>query len=245
MKNNNLAEPFGYTKTRVVPIGANIFSQNKIVMGLKNDARSDYFRILRTNVLKQLRDNNWNSFLVTSATEGAGKSLISLNLAIAMALEGNQSVLLVDADLRKPGICNHLNLECKSGFIDYLSGIVSLEDIMINPSIENLVIVPGRDAKISFSELISSAKMIEFIQEVKTRYQSRIIIYDIPPLFVADDALLIMPYIDAALFVVEDEKNTTDELEHAMQLLEQINLLGIVLNKARKVNPIYKYGYGY
>ena len=86
--------------------------------------------------------------------------------------------------------------------------------------------------------------MINFIKEVKSRYESRIIIFDIPPLFVADDALLYMSYCDAALFVAEDEKNTSDELQHSMQILEETNLLGIVLNKSRQPLPSFKYGYG-
>ena len=241
----DLFDPIKYTKTRVVSIDPVVLNQNRIIMGLKNDTRSDYFRVLRTRILKQLRENNWNSFFVTSATPGAGKSLISINLAIAIALEGNQTVLLVDADLRKPSLSIHLGLKCENGFTDYLAGLVSLEDILINPGVENLIIIPGRDTKISYSELISSPKMINFIQETKTRYESRIIIFDIPPLFVADDALLLMPYMDAALFVVEDEKNTAEELEHSMSILEQTNLLGVVLNKSKREIPSYQYGYQY
>jgi protein-tyrosine kinase len=234
-----------YSQTRVVSIDSEILTGNRIVMGLKNDPRSDYFRVLRTRILKQLRENNWTNFFVTSATPGAGKSLISINLAIAIALEGNQTVLLVDADLRKPSLSNHLGFHCENGFTDYLAGLAPLEDVLINPGIDNLVIIPGRDAKINFSELISSPKMTQFIQETKTRYESRIIIYDIPPLFVADDALLLMPYVDGALFVVEDEKNTAEELEHSMTILEQTNLLGIVLNKSKREIPTYQYGYRY
>lgn len=234
-----------YTKTRTVTIDPKVLKENRIIMGLHNDPRSDLFRVLRTNILKQLRENSWNSFFVTSATPSAGKTLVSINLAIAIALEGNQSVLLVDADLRHPSIGHHLGLDCQFGFIDYLSGITPLEDALVNPGIENLVLLPGKDSKIDYSELISSSKMVNFIKEIKARYESRIIIFDIPPLFIADDALLFMPYFDAALFIVEDEKNTADELQHAMHILEQTNLLGLVLNKSKQPLPIFQYGYGY
>lgn len=235
--------PIIYTKTRTVTIDPKVLREKRIIMGLHNDPRADLFRVLRTNVLKQLRDNGWNSFFVTSATPDAGKTLVAINLAIAIALEGNQSVLLVDADLRRPSISRHLDLECKYGFIDYLSGLVPLEKVLVNPGIENLVVLPGKDSKINYSELISSHKMVSFIEEIKSRYESRIIIFDIPPLFVADDALLFMPFFDAALFVVEDEKNTAVELQHAMHILEQTNLLGLVLNKSRQPIPTYQYGY--
>ncbi len=234
-----------YTKTRIMNLDSEVLEDNRIVMGLYKDQRADLFRVLRTNVLKQLRENNWNSFFVTSATPGAGKSWVATNLAIAIAMEGNQTVLLVDADLRRPSICHHLGLECKFGLIDYLSGVVALEHILIHPRVENLVLLPGKESKINYSELISSPKMTSFIKEVKSRYESRIIIFDIPPLFVADDALLYMSYCDAALFVVEDEKNTTVELQDAMHILEETNLLGLVLNKTRQKLASHKYGYEY
>jgi len=91
--------------------------------------------------------------------------------------------------------------------------------------------------------LISSRKMISLIQEIKSRYESRIIIFDLPPLFAADDAMVLMPYADAALLVVEDGKNTSEELQHSMYILEQTNLLGLVLNKSRQPLPTYQYGY--
>lgn len=214
-------------------------------MAQYNDPRADIFRVLRTNILKQLRENNWNSFAITSATLGAGKTFISVNLAIAIAMEGNQSILLVDADLRRPSIAKYLGLQGEWGLVDYLKGDVSLEDILINPGIERLVILPGAGPNNNISELISSRKMVNLIKEIKSRYESRIIIFDIPPLFAADDALLFMPHIDAALLVVEDGKNTSDELQHSMYILEQTNLLGLVVNKSRQPIPTYQYGYGY
>lgn len=233
-----------YTKTRIIPLDSDVLQSNRIIMGGYDDQRADLFRVLRTSVLKQLRENNWNSLFITSATPEAGKSWVATNLAIAMAMEGNQTVLLVDADLRRPSICHHLGLQCKFGLIDYLSGVAAIEHILVHPRIENLVILPGKESRINYSELISSPKMVEFIKETKTRYESRVIIFDIPPLFIADDAMLYMSYCDAALFVVEDEKNTVDELQHSMQILEDTNLLGIVLNKSKQVLPSYKYGYG-
>jgi protein-tyrosine kinase len=233
-----------YTKTQTVNIDPNVLRNNRVLMGLYNDPRADIFRVLRTNVLKQLREKNWSSFAITSATPGAGKTLISINLAFAIAMEGNQSVLLVDADLRRPSVGQYLGLQCEFGLVDCLKGDISLEDTLINPGVERLVVLPGKHSNSNASELISSRKMANLIQEIKSRYEDRIIIFDLPPLFTADDALSLMPYLDAALLVVEDGKNTADELQHSMNILEQTNLLGLVLNKSRQPLPIYQYGYG-
>ena len=236
-------DAISYTKTKTVSLDPDVLRKNRVIMGLYNDPRADIFRVLRTNVLRQLRENNWNSFAITSATLGAGKTFISVNLAIAIAMEGNQSVLLVDADLRRPAVSQYLGLKEQLGLFDYLKGDVSLEDTLINPGIERLSILPGRNANHNSSELISSRKMVNLIKEIKSRYESRIIIFDLPPLFAADDALLFMPHFDAALFVVEDGKNTADELQHSMYILEQTNLLGLVVNKSRQPVPNYQYGY--
>lgn len=239
----NPLDSIQYTKTQRVTIDPDVLRDNRVIMGLSNDPRADIFRVLRTNILKQLRENNWNSFAVTSVIPNAGKTFISINLAIAMAMEGNQSVLVVDADLRRPSVGQYLGLQWEFGLVDCLEGEVPLEDALINPGIERLVILPGKSVSNSASELISSHKMVNLIEEIKSRYESRIIIFDIPPLFAADDALLFMPYIDAALLVVEDGRNTADELQHSMYILEQTNLLGLVVNKSRQPLTTYQYGY--
>ena len=246
MMNNADGHPLDsicYTKTKTASLDPEVLRNNRVIMAQYNDPRADIFRVLRTNVLMQLRENNWNSFAITSATIGAGKTFISVNLAIAIAMEGNQSVLLVDADLRRPSMGQYLGLQWEFGLFDYLNGDVLLEDTLINPGIKRLVVLPGTRSKHNASELISSRKMVNLINEIKSRYASRIIIFDIPPLFAADDALLFMPHIDAALLVVEDGKNTSDELQHSMHILEQTNLLGLVVNKSRQPIPTYQYGY--
>ncbi|MCX7102462.1 MAG: CpsD/CapB family tyrosine-protein kinase [Methylobacter sp.] len=243
--NRQILDSIHYTKTKTTAIDSELLRNNRVIMGLYNDPRADIFRVLRTNVLKQLRENNWNSFAITSATLGAGKTFTSVNLAIAIAMEGNQSVLLVDADLRRPSVGKYLGLQHEFGLIDHLKMDVSLEDTLINPGIERLVVLPGTISKNNTSEILSSRRMVSLIEEIKSRYESRIIIFDLPPLFAADDALLFMPYVDAALLVIEDGKNTADELQHSMHILEQTNLLGLVVNKSRQPIPSYKYGYGY
>jgi protein-tyrosine kinase len=232
-------ESIRYTKTRTVDIDPERLRENRVVMGLYHDYRADIFRVLRTNVLRQLRENDWNSFAVTSATPGAGKTFVSVNLGIAIALESNQSVLIVDADFRRPLVGHYLGIKAEFGLADCLTGRTSLEDCLINPGFNRLVVLPGRESSRNASELASSPKMAKLIQEIRSRYQSRIIIFDIPPLFVADDALLLLPHVDGALLVAEDEKNTPEELQHSIHVLEQTNLLGLILNKSRQPLPRY------
>lgn len=243
--NKQSAESMKRPHLQTDAINPDVLQNNRLIMGLDDDPRADIFRVLRTNVLRQLRQNNWNSFAVTSATPGAGKTFISLNLAIAIAMEEDQNVLIVDADLKCPSVGQDLGLQFDFGFIDCLTGDLSLYDSCINSGIERLMVLPGRYSPNNSSELISSRRMLNLIKEIKSRYKSGIIIFDLPPLFAADDALLLMSHVDAALLVVEDGKNTSDELHKAMYILEETNLLGLVLNKSRQSLSSYQDGYGY
>jgi protein-tyrosine kinase len=238
-----------FPKIQTCLVNSEVLQDNRVIMGNDDDPRADIFRVLRTNILRQLRQNGWNSFAVTSATPDAGKTFISINLAMAMAMEEGCNVLLVDTDLKCPRMGQNLGLQLDFGLIDCLTGDLSLYDACLNPGIERLVVLPGRNSNKNFdknsSELISSRRMRNLIKEIKLRYASGIIIFDLPPLFAADDALLLLSYVDAALLVVEDGKNTSDELQKAMHILEETNLLGLVLNKSRQSLSSYQDGYGY
>ena len=102
--------------------------------------------MLRTQVLMQMRQNGWQTLAVTSPNKGAGKSTVSLNLAISFAMEVDYTALLVDADLRDPDLRHMLELEPGPGLADYLVGNAAIEDLLIHPEIGNLVLLPGGEA---------------------------------------------------------------------------------------------------
>ncbi len=224
-----------YTHTQVVKCSPDLLRRRRVIMGLKNDPYTDIFRQLRTKVLRRLRENNWNSMAITSATPGAGKSFVTANLAIAMAMDLNQTVLVVDADLRNPGMGWSFGLEVEKGLLDCLRGNIPLEQVLINPGFQRLVLLPGKGHTTHSSELLSSPKMVTLVNDLKVKYHSRIILFDMPPLLASDDTLLFMPHFDAALLVVEDGRNTAEEIRRSLQILEGTELMGIVLNKSQEL----------
>lgn len=230
-----------YTHSKQHSLNTEALLQRRVVAMQKHTQESDVFRMLRTKVLKQLRTNKWNSFGVTAPTKGAGKSMISVNLAIAMAMEVNQTVLLVDMDLRYPKIDWYFDMEITAGLQDYINSDKPLSEILINPGINRLVVLPGRGQITDSSEMISTPKMRNLIEELKSRYQSRIVIFDLPPILGSDDVLASMDYYDAVLLVVEEGANKPDEVKKSLQLLSEKNLLGTVLNKSE--NPPSYQGY--
>ncbi len=223
-----------YTQTKVVRSSPDILRQRRTIMGLKNDPHVNIFRQLRTKVLRKLRENKWNSLAITSANSNAGKSFVTVNLAIALAMEVNQTVLVVDADLRNPSLGWFFGLDAEKGLLDYLSNDTPLATILINPGFQRLVILPGKGYTTHSSELLSSPKMVALVNELKVKYDSRIILFDMPPLLASDDTMLFMPNFDAALLVVEDGKTNPEDIRRSIQILEETELMGIVLNKSKE-----------
>lgn len=225
-------ESITYSQTSVVEVPTNVLEKNRIIAGFYNNPQSPVFRMLRTQVLKKMRANRWQSLAITSPTAGEGKSVVAANLAIAIAMELNQTVLLVDMDLRNPSISKYFGLNAKLGLREYLSGDYSLSDVLINPGIKRLVILPGLGRAEDSAELLSSPKMASLVADIKAQYDSRIIIFDVPPVLQTDDVLLSAGYFDSTLLVLEDGKNNESNITKALQLLEGSHLMGTVLNKA-------------
>jgi len=224
---------FSYTHTRVVNTDAEVLRGNRVIAGLEAGTVVESYRLLRTQVLQRMREQDWMSLAITSPTRHAGKSLTAVNLAISMAMEVNQTVLLVDLDLRKPSIHEYFGYCPVQGISDYLHDDIPLSEILFNPTIERLVILPGHESVAHSSEALSTPRMAALVDELKHRYPNRLVLFDLPPILSADDALAFSPYVDAVLLVIEDGGTTTEELTRTIEILEPVNIIGTVLNKSR------------
>jgi capsular exopolysaccharide synthesis family protein len=235
--------PVEYTKTHTVAVEKYVAQENRIMLGIGDSPLVDTYGLLRTRVLKAMRQNNWKTLGITSPDPSVGKTVTALNLAISIGMDHNYSVLLVDADLRRPGIHRALNIEPSLGLNDYLVANKPLEDILLHPPIEHLVIVPTGKVEGGTSELLSSPKMTHFVEEAKQRYPDRIVLFDLPPVLVGDDVVALSQNLDALLLVVEDGKTPSDELASAIELLKDASILGVVLNKCSSDSNQYEYYY--
>jgi capsular exopolysaccharide synthesis family protein len=235
------AQSFVYTQTRVLPVSEDWFREHRVLAALQNDAVSDAYKVLRTGVLQRMRANGWSTLAITSPARGAGKTLTAVNLAVSMAGEVNNSVLLVDLDLRRPHVRSYFSDARLPGLSDYLTSDTPLNDILFNPGIDRLVVLPGHKAFANSSEMLSSPRMVQLADELKSRYPKRIVIYDMPPLLVCDDVMAFTPHVDAILMVVEEGGTTREELARAAELLADLNLIGTVLNKSSEQRSAYGY----
>lgn len=222
-----------YTQTRTASITTGTLRGRRIIAGLPDGAFADAYKMLRTQVLQRLTENDWNVLAVTSPGEGEGKTLTAINLAISLGMEVSYTVLLVDANLRHPSIHEQLGLPDSKGLSDYLLDDVPLPELLVHPEgLEQVVVLPAGRAVQNSAELLNSPKMAQLVQELKSRYPRRIVIFDLPPVLSAADALAFSPYVDAALLVLEEGSTGQDDTRRAVELLDCTNVLGTVLNKA-------------
>jgi capsular exopolysaccharide synthesis family protein len=225
--------PVEYTQTEALDVSESVLRENRIINGLEQSSFTEAYNLLRTQVLQRFREHNWNVLAVTSPGTSEGKTLTAINLAISIAREVDYTVLLVDANLRHPWMLEHFGLAHRKGLSEYLTDDAPLPELLIRPSrMGHLVLLPGGRPLMNSAEMLNSPRMAELVEDMKSRYHSRIIIFDLPPVLTSADALAFAPYVDAALLVVEEGVTRKQDIERALELLTSTNVIGTVLNKA-------------
>jgi len=230
-----------YTQTRKVDLYPGWLKQHRIITGDSRDEVARAYKVLRTQVSQRMRQHGWRTLGVTSPGQGEGKTLTAINLSISLALERNQTVLLVDANLGQPSVHLYLGIDVEHGLRDHLLQGIPVQQILVHPRIHGLVLLPGSTPLHSSSEALSSRPMLQLVQELKRRYTMRWVIFDLPPVLVSDDVLAIAPYLDAMLLVVEEGRTLRQELARSAELVQTSNqnLIGTVLNNSEERNSVY------
>ncbi len=192
---------------------------------------AEQFKRLRTKILQQMKTRMESTILVTSAVQGEGKTTTALNLAITIAQGMSESVLLVDTDVRKPGLHTQLGIEVKRGLVHYLQGEIPLSEILVPTEIPKLTLLPSGEPPENPSELLASDQMSDLLHEIKTRYENRYIVIDSSPINVFTDTAILAPLVDGVLLVVRDGATPRDYVLRALSQINHENLLGICLNQ--------------
>ena len=229
-----------YSDTKVKKIDERLLKKGKIISLFHDIDKIDEIKTLRTQVMNHLNESGGNSILITSSNPYEGKTFTAINLGVSISQELDRSVLLVDADLRKPTkyhkdfAVDFFGTDMNEGLSNYLLGQAELPDLLVNPGIERLVLLPAGRPLPNSAELLGSPRMVMLVNDIKSRYSDdRIIIIDSSSMLSCADPLVLSRYVDGILFVVEHEKTTTTQLKQSMELLKDKPIFGTVFNKSK------------
>src|SRR6516164_3327843 len=208
---------------------------------------SEAFRALRTALLLSQAGHPPQVILVSSALPREGKTTAATNLAVTLAQLGDKTVVL-DADLRKPGVGRLLSLEADkhTGLSSYLAGVSTLDLVIVtHPAIPNLAAIPTGPLPPNPADLLSSHKLTEAIAELRKKYE--FVVIDSPPIMAATDAVILSVQADGVLLVVRSGETPKEAFTRTRDLLNSVkcHLLGVVLNAVNPNTPDYYYSYRY
>jgi Mrp family chromosome partitioning ATPase len=181
-----------------------------------------------------MKDNAWRTIAITSPTPAFGKTVVAINLAMSIAHNTDTTAMLVDFDFRRPSVSKYLGLPLGPSLNDVLSGDTEIADVLINPGLERMVVLPTSKPVAHSSEVLSSQKVRNMISELRDRYAERIVIFDLTPILGSDDAMTVLSQVDCALMVVGNGMVTKPELTESLRHIDSSKLVGTVLNKSDK-----------
>ena len=202
------------------------------------------FDQMRTRLLQQMRANNWHRVAITSPTPGCGKSTIALNLALSLGRQPDLRTLLAEIDLRRPSLARMLGLRSPQSFARVLEGLDPLATQAVRIG-DNLAVSTCHAPHRHPAELMHSPSLATALDRIEADYDPSILIFDMPPMFVSDDAMAVMGRMDCVLIIAAAEATSIKDIDRCeRELAGQTNVLGVVLNKCRYMeNESYDYAY--
>jgi protein-tyrosine kinase len=242
-----VADTSNVRRFQSIALDTEVMERNCVLPQIADEAALRAYKILRTRVLRRLETNNWHTFAVTGVTAGEGKTLTAINLAMALAQDVSTWVFLVDLDLHRPRVGEYLGLggsRTQRGLSDYLLGEASLESVTYSPGMERLAVIPNFQPVPNSSDLLTSPRMQDLMRELEAERPRRIVVFDMPPVLASDDVLAFGPQLDGLLLVVGEGTTDRAQLRRAKEVLAEMNLLGVVLNRSAERNDQAYYSYG-
>ena len=213
---------------------------------------ADEFRVIKRPLIDNAMGKgatqieNGNLIMITSALPGEGKTYTATNLAMSIAMELDNTVMLVDADVARPNLLKRLGVPPARGLMDVLvDESIELSQVLLRTNVEKLTILPSGTPHPRATELLASDAMISLLADMANRYSDRIIIFDSPPLLVTTEARTLAARMGQVVIVVKAEGTAHADVRHALATLEACPVKLMLLNQARaSAKDSYGYGYG-
>jgi len=219
-------------RTAAVKIDRSLLDDRPVVMPGDAGPAAHAFRMLRTQLLQRVRQHRVRAVGVVSAADGEGKTVTSVNLALSLAVEPNQTVLLVDLDLRRPSVVSTLKLTVEHGLESWFAGrTTSIREITYPvEGFQRLSILPTLSPVAASSEALADERAQAMLAELKSFDANRLVLLDLPPLLLTDDFMTIASHLDGVIIVAREGRTKREDLTHMAEMLGPVRVLGTVLN---------------
>jgi receptor protein-tyrosine kinase len=211
---------------------------------------ADEFRVVKRPIIRNaLRKDggaakNGNLVMVTSSLPSEGKTFTAVNLAMSVAMEFDNTVLLIDGDVANPMLPTLLNVPREPGLLDLLTrDDLDVGDALVRTNVEKLTVLPAGSRHKRATELLASEQMVNLLLELALRYSDRIIIFDSPPLLATTEARVLATHMGQIVMVVAADTTTQHAVNQALSTIESCEIVLMMLNKARKTDVGSYYGY--
>ncbi len=191
---------------------------------------ADTVRMLRTTVVRHVAERGQSTIGVISPRQGEGKTFIAAHLAIALALDCNHTVLLVDANLRRPALHGLFGISSEPGLSNHLLDGTPLAACLTNPGLDGLTGRPAGRPGEGSSEVLLSRPMCALATELRYRYPERIVVYDLPGALITDDVQAFMQMVEGYVLIVGTGVTRKDDIEDVLSMLRSNTLICTVLN---------------
>jgi protein-tyrosine kinase len=225
----------------MLPTSRAHLEMNRVLLPSRGNVNVAAFDMLRTKVVQDLKANEWQMVLVTSPTAGCGKTVSAINLALSIARQPEQHVVLLDLDLRKPRVAANLGISPRHQLQDVLTGEVPLQDALFSVDIggPHLSFLVNTHPIAQPVEVLVSRQMQDIVSSLRQSIDRPVIVVDMPPVLMSDDVLAFLPQTDCSLLVVAEGQSILKEIESSEKLLSGGNLLGCILTKSTE--PVENY----
>lgn len=201
------------------------------------------FDVMRTKVLQTMRANKWRRLAITSPTAACGKSTITLNLGFSLSRQPDIRTIVAELDLRRPSLARTLGQKPVKTFAEVLQGQADFAEAAMCFN-HNLAFALSDSAVRNPAELLHGTGIQAILADIEARYAPDLMIFDMPPMLVSDDAMAFAGQVDCVLLVAEAETTTVKEIDTCeRELATQTNVMGVVLNKCRFMGKEYGYSY--
>ena len=224
------------------PIGREI--ENRGIVGFRDGhAKARPFHMLRAQVLSLCEEHNWTNLGIVSAAPGAGKSFVAANLAAALSRKPGLDVYLVDCDLRRPTVASAFGLTIARGLEAFLEGSAGLREIGRRVEGTSLALFAAVQRRNRSAELLAQPNFEAMIRATAADTARKVVIFDLPPVFAGDDALIVLNSLDAYIHVVNAAETGRRQFEQAQKTMASTPCAGTVLNQYQG-GMFDPYGYG-